>query len=272
MSLWKKYREALWFILLFLFFLPTSHPQRFGPQLPSGGTLGDIEGPQFPDDLSRECLCPHRYAPFCTTGNHTFTNECFAQCAKEEVWVTCSCQEVSDGTCPRSFKIENLPDKLELQEKLGDVIAIVTENELQTLQSGRVVTEEGVTDYQQRLLLKNVLRDIPGGRVIYDLNEMDILDFYLFLKKLDDIYEYEITFLPGLKSKIIDNKLPDIHGKNITLLGKNYIFTDSDINPAFNTLELELTNAGGDSITFFDTSYQDIEFTSPVLYNGKSLQ
>lgn len=132
----------LGFIFL-LVILPSLRAQNFGPQLSSRNDLGNIEGPPLPGDLSRECLCPLYYLPVCTTEGNTFTNECFARCAKEEPWVTCTCQEVADGTCPRSFKIENLPDKLELQEKAGDVIAVVTENELGTLQGGTIDTSEG---------------------------------------------------------------------------------------------------------------------------------
>lgn len=127
-----------------------------------------------------------------------------------------------------SFKIQSGGDKLEINEKIGDVVEAVTENDADALKGGMVNSRGGLTSYNQFLRFKDT--DIESGKIVLSEDEHDDIGNYLYFKNDEYIFEYELQFEDGLKSEITNDILVDLENKKLNTLGRNYEILSSKVS------------------------------------------
>ena len=164
-----------------------------------------------------------------------------------------------------SFKIESGGDKLEINEKIGDVIEAVTENDVEALKGGKISTRSGLTSFNQYLRFKDT--NIESGKIILSENENDRIGNYLYFQNDKYMFEYEIDFEDGLKSDISNNKLVDLEGKKINILSRNYDIIDAKLIGNEAVLKLVSGEVGGNLEVSEETIYtiNDIPYQIKVL-------
>lgn len=126
-------------------------------------------------------------------------------------------------------------DLLEIDEFIGDNRETLTSSDLEALESGFISTSEGSTDYNQYLRLKDTDNDLNGtatGNVTFTKNDDDEVGDFLFFKKGEPVFVYELEFEEGLESDDVASNLEDIEDKSIEMFGKSYsiINTETDGN------------------------------------------
>ncbi len=151
-----------------------------------------------------------------------------------------------DGACIKSegyikpvqesAQISTNVNKLELNENLGDVVEVLTENDLDALKDGVISTSEGSTRYSQYIRFKN--SDFSSGKVVHDENEDGEVGNYLFFEGDEVIYEYEIQFDQGLNSDVLNSRLEDLEGRSMYILGRKYTIVSAALSGE--TVELRL--------------------------------
>ena len=149
-----------------------------------------------------------------------------------------------------AVEISTTGDLLELNESVGDVRETVTEVELEGLKGGIVTTNEGTTEFNQYLRLKelngstNTLAKAPV--VIFTENDAPVEEVgdFMFVQEGSNpsnaFFEYELEFEDGLESDIVSNKLDDYEDEEIIILGTTYTFVDTKIAIASDSVKLEL--------------------------------
>ena len=149
-----------------------------------------------------------------------------------------------------SVEISTTSDLLEINETLGDVRETVTEVELDGLKGGIVTTNEGTTEFNQYLRLKelnvtdNTLSRSP--KVLFTKNDAPVQEVgdWLFVQEGSNptqaFFEYELEFEDGLESDIVSSKLDDLQDEEIIALGTTYTFVDTKVDTAANSISLEL--------------------------------
>ncbi len=143
-------------------------------------------------------------------------------------------------------------DLLEMHEEIGDVRSILTSNDLNALRGGVVTTDEGTTDYNQYLRLKETSAQIDfvsTFAVTYDKDEDDNVGDFLFANDTADkfMFELHLQFEEGAESEIVSTSdgmsLPDLEDEIFSIMGTPFAVADVDITT--NPPEVTLTLMGG---------------------------
>ncbi|MBI1969113.1 hypothetical protein HYS48_00325 [Candidatus Woesearchaeota archaeon] len=166
-----------------------------------------------------------------------------------------------------SASIGGPADKLEINERIGDILETVTEAFMpKLLKSYSKTTDQGTTAVKQFLRFEEGATDewvnigtIPSGKITFDEDEDDIVNHYLFFKDGDIMSEYELEFEAGLKSKVEDDKLPDLEGKTLHILGESYLIKSTAIDTATKTVKLTLYD-GFNTVVWEDNDYEDNQY------------
>jgi len=158
-------------------------------------------------------------------------------------------------------------DLLEVGERVGNVRQTMTDAFLDALRSGIVTTNEGTTDYNQYLRFANqtytpnpgnstLVGSIPSGKVVFDQDEDNVVGHYLFFKRGDTMFEYELEFEEGAQSAIQFKSgssgpmhLPDLEDEQVVILGETYTIVGTTYTPVGqNTQKLQINLLGGDVV------------------------
>jgi len=179
-------------------------------------------------------------------------------------------QSIATGVVVQGQQITNtvILTGLELNEPIGKDIRALTAYHLLALGDGRVVTGKAATDYQQSLRFQRPGIDgFVGGAVEFVEDEYGNVGNFLGFK--DVIFEYEVSFSPGLQSDIEDGRLPDFEDRYLKLMGKTFVIVDSQVSG--NAVRLTMFGPTG-SVEFFDDSFLDNQFTRGVRINAQSIE
>lgn len=173
----------------------------------------------------------------CIAGNKLQEFSCTSRNRVSFVIVDCP-KGCKDGACIKSegkirpvqesFQISTRSDKLELNENIGDVIEVITQNDLDALKDGIISTSEGSTRYSQYIRFKD--SDFSSGKVVHDENEEGEVGNYLFFEGDTVIYEYELQFDQGLSSDVSNSHLEDLEGKSLAILGRKYTIISAGLS------------------------------------------
>lgn len=146
---------------------------------------------------------------------------------------------------------------LDLNEYLGNDYPSLSEKHLAGLADGEVRTKVGRTKYRQSLRLRDTNSGgFDGGRLVFAESEKREVDNFIEFR--DVVFEYEISFSPGLRSKIVDDELVSLEDKEIALLGNSFSFFDGAI--ADKSITLTLVGGFG-NIELEDNNFEDTAFT-----------
>lgn len=127
-----------------------------------------------------------------------------------------------------SFLFKASGDKLEIEEKFGDVIGAVTKTHLPELKSFQVQTDGGTSNVNQYIRFKD-LTNAP--RISFQENEQDEVSDFLYIPTgagpTGSFFEYELEFEEGFISDISQNALPDYDGELLYIFDQEYKVVDS---------------------------------------------
>src|SRR3989344_4739315 len=129
-----------------------------------------------------------------------------------------------------AFRLDSGSDFLELDELIDDVgITTLTSEELAALAGGSVSNSKGTSQYEERITVAE------SASVSYEVDpddSSDIPSWYLLFTNTDDVYVYQATFTPAIKSDIASGEHEDLEDMAFTLLGKEYTVFDADLQGA----------------------------------------
>ncbi len=130
-----------------------------------------------------------------------------------------------------AVEIGSTSDLLEINEPLGDVRETITEVDLDMLKGGQIVTDKGSTEYNQYLRFNRTNQDtVPGiGVVMFGRDERDRVGHYLHWSEGSRLFEWELEFEEGLKSKTKGDDLVDLEDEDIIMLGQPFVIVDTDV-------------------------------------------
>ena len=173
----------------------------------------------------------------CITGSKLQEFSCTSRSRVSFVIVDCP-KGCKDGACIKSeghirpvqesFQLSTSVNKLELNEDIGDVVEVLTQNDLDALKDDIISTSEGSTRYSQYIRFKD--SDFSSGKVVHDENEDGEVGNYLFFEGDTVIYEYEIQFDQGLSSDVSSERLEDLEGKSLYILGRKYTIISAGLS------------------------------------------
>jgi hypothetical protein len=158
-------------------------------------------------------------------------------------------------------QVKTPTDSLEFTEYLGEVKEVFTDADLSALEDGSISNNKGTFSYNQYI-------DVPSNagfmvKYVEDSDRDETAD-YLYVADSANIYTYNLEFPTPLESDIdASDNLDDLEDKSITMLGKTYTVTNTDVSGTSVTIEL----MGGD---VSDTLYEGETKTYSV--NGKDYE
>ncbi|MBS3128004.1 hypothetical protein J4410_02575 [Candidatus Woesearchaeota archaeon] len=119
-------------------------------------------------------------------------------------------------------------DELQIDECLGDDTQVVTSGSLSTLLQGGTIQTRDRTTYEQYLRFGDA-DDTELGcvKVVFDRNDEDDLDTFLFVEDGTILFEYELSFGSGLGSRLEGSTLRDLIDEQIVILGRPYRIIDA---------------------------------------------
>ena len=151
-----------------------------------------------------------------------------------------ACKKSFNSNFKEVFQIKKGSNILELNEYLGNVIGVLTENEMPILLKSSSIFAKGAKSTYHQYLRFNDL-DLKTGTVKLTRDETGKVSDFLGFNDTNYLFEYELEFVGELSSEIINNNLPDIYNKKLNILGGEYEIVDSKVN----NNEIELTFSGG---------------------------
>ncbi|MEM2916650.1 MAG: hypothetical protein QXT19_04830 [Candidatus Woesearchaeota archaeon] len=130
-----------------------------------------------------------------------------------------------------AVEIGSTSDLLEINEAIGDVRETITEVDLDMLKGGQIVTDKGSTEYNQYLRFNRTNQSTtPGsGVVMFGRDERDRVGHYLHWAEGSRLFEWELEFEEGLKSKTRGDDLVDLEDEDIIMLGQPFVIVDTDV-------------------------------------------
>ncbi|MBW3004309.1 hypothetical protein KY310_00560, partial [Candidatus Woesearchaeota archaeon] len=145
-------------------------------------------------------------------------------------------------------EVGSTSDLLEINETIGDVRETFTEVDLDMLKGGQIVTNRGSTEYNQYLRFPTPMAGYPpSGAVVFDEDERDKVGHYLYWQANNWLYQWELEFEEGLRSRIIgvtnQRDLQDLEDKDIFMLGQPFVVVDTDL--FLNNITLKIDLMGG---------------------------
>jgi len=159
---------------------------------------------------------------------------------------------------------------LDLNENLAADIPAFTGTELRSLGEQIIATQEDTSRMTQVLRFASATGpSFQGGKITYTRDERgEVSDFLTFMSD-EPMFEYEMVFSPGLKSRIEGNDLIDFEDERINILGGNFnLFKGELRGSSQNIVEIKFI---GDSYIEFKDDYTDNIFSSSVEVNGKRI-
>lgn len=135
---------------------------------------------------------------------------------------------VSKPKVKEYFKISEKSDGLEIDEDLGDVIKVVSSIELDALRGSSITTADGRTKVNQYIRFKD--GGLDSGSVTFKKDEKGSADDYLYFEENEEMFEYEIEFEEGLRSKIVNGVLTALEDEKIFLLGRSYQIATASVS------------------------------------------
>lgn len=130
-----------------------------------------------------------------------------------------------------AFKIATSSDLLEIREAVGAVYDTLTSSDLEALQGGTIVTDEGSTDYYQYVRFGDSTTNTALQQigVNYIEDENDVLGDFLVVDDDSPFMEWELEFTEGLESERVSGELEDLEDEVINIFGTDFTIVDTSV-------------------------------------------
>ncbi len=155
---------------------------------------------------------------------------------------------------------------INLNENIGVDVPVLTKSRLKTLEGGVVRTKKSAS-YQQVLRLTS--NEFTGGKLAYTRDSADDLGDFLYFDVSEPLFELEWVFSPALTGSIdSNNRIDGLNSEALNVLGKDYLFVDSEVSG--NSVALELVGDVG-NLRFEDSDITDDDFSADVEINSRNV-
>ncbi|MBI4017134.1 MAG: hypothetical protein HY363_05590 [Candidatus Aenigmarchaeota archaeon] len=159
-----------------------------------------------------------------------------------------------------TFVIKNI----DLGDTIGKDAPTLTVHQLRDLSSATIQTNAGKTELNQFLILQRP-GVFTGGEFIFGRDNEGRLGSFLRFKEDEPMFEYVMTFSPGLKSMLQNGRLTDLIETTLPLLGRRYTIVDAQYNE--NTKNILLRMMGNAGVIDFEDHIGDLKFDHGVKVN-----
>lgn len=155
----------------------------------------------------------------------------------------------------------NILSGLNLGEPIGTEYSALTEYENSGLASGKLTTQEGATVFKQYLRFRETG---PGAfdscEFQHGEDDSGNVGNFLFCEEDEPIFEYQLEFESGFKSRVRDKKAIDYEDEVIPLMGKPFGIVRAESDPARKSLRLVLV--GGKTPEYLEEGATDVYFVN----------
>ena len=131
---------------------------------------------------------------------------------------------------------------LDINENLAADIPALTGTELRSLGEQIIATKEDTSRIIQVLRFASATGpSFQGGKITYTRDERGEVSDFLTFRSDEPMFEYEMIFSPGLKSRIEGNDLIDFEDERINILGGDFnLFKGELRGSSQNIVEIKL--------------------------------
>jgi hypothetical protein len=128
------------------------------------------------------------------------------------------------------YYVDKYNISLQLKDLIRNEIQVLDKDYLSGLSGGKISTNLGITNYEQKFKFSNIENDqeMLSNQMFVDYTEFNnSIGDYLYVKESNsflkgNFIEYEISFLNGLKSVVEDKYLKDLLGKRLNITANVY--------------------------------------------------
>lgn len=149
-----------------------------------------------------------------------------------------------------SYKVGTSSDVLELREPIGDVAETITSDDLAGLKSGKITTQEGSTNYQQFLRLRDgtALQDIAVNFVTNSGEDNEKMSDYMVVESSTlPFIQWEVQFDEGFESELganaagtVADALDDFEDRTLNIMGTDYTVVSAEVESDGGGFEMQL--------------------------------
>ncbi len=156
--------------------------------------------------------------------------------------------------------------RIDIGNPIGKEIPTLTGNHLAALKSASLQTNEGKTDLKQFLILHKP-GEFTGGKLFFGRDNEGRTGHFVKFESHEPVFEYVLSFSPGLKSSVQNDRLPDLVEVILPIFGREYVVIDAEYNVNLKVVRLKLLGPVG--TVQFEDSIEDMKFNRGVVINGK---
>ncbi|MFQ5620459.1 MAG: hypothetical protein ACE5FT_01290 [Candidatus Nanoarchaeia archaeon] len=158
---------------------------------------------------------------------------------------------------------------IDLNDRIGEDIEVLTGRHLSSLASGRISTQAGQTVYNQILRLRESgTPTLNGGVLTFGKDEKGNVDDFVMWQANQPLFEFELEFNPGLEGELSGTTSDDLEGESLLLLGRPAYITRVDASGT--KIKIRLFTGSGE-VEFEDNDVTDNSFEQGVEMNGRGL-
>lgn len=154
---------------------------------------------------------------------------------------------------------------LEVNEPISNELQSIGERQLSGLRGGTIYAGTS-TSYRQYIQTGGGTTGFTGGRIQFVTDERGKLGDYLTFK--DDVFAYILDF-DGLSSELDGNRLPEIEGEDISLLGNRAVIQSARVNG--NNIEIQFFGGAGNIVLKDNDMTDNAYYSHGARINGQDV-
>src|SRR3989344_7904001 len=137
-----------------------------------------------------------------------------------------------------AYVVEDVPFNTYLRSADSNFPPQINVNDWKKLEDHTIYSEEGVSVESQYLRFRDA-NTIETGKILFDERD-DVSADYFIVRKDEEIFEYEMKFGGGLRSKLQDKELIDLKEESLKIIGRDYEIYDTEVNFSRNEIKIDL--------------------------------
>src|SRR3989344_8118077 len=137
-----------------------------------------------------------------------------------------------------AYVVDEVPFSTYLRSASSNFPPQISVLDWKKLEDHTIYSEEGVSVESQYLRFRDP-NIIETGKILFEERD-DVSADYFQVKKDDDIFEYEMKFGGGLRSKLDGKELIDLKEESLKIINREYEIYDSEVNFSRNEIKIDL--------------------------------
>lgn len=158
--------------------------------------------------------------------------------------------------------------RIEMNKNIAEKIPSISGDQLKGFAQRVITTNKGNSRYSQSLKFNSLQDNLKGGNITFDQDEEGYVSDFLVFNDL--IFDYRISFSPGLQSSADSNgTLTDLIDRKIVLMNKPYVFSKAKLTN--DQVEFVLFSDSS-KLVLRDSNITDNSFDTGVIINGNYMR